>query len=139
MLSEETVTTSMICVRATTAAPTTSSTAPSVTSHRAPLQRRIRVSRRGMDWVVHINGSGRQANTELMHHVVVLMHEVVAVHHVLADLFAERAAGVGAAELDDHPDLFSRADIHDVLRPEFVRERRLSVAAENLEVDEMDV
>src|SRR3954453_17217217 len=70
------------------------------------------------------------ADLELDHHVVVLVHQVVAVHHVLADL---------VLELHDHADLLGLTDVDDVLRAELVGLRGLAVAVEDLEVDQVDV
>src|SRR4051794_37931156 len=111
MLSDDTVTTSMNRVLAITAAQTTSTRAAMVTSHRARSDRRVGDGGVGIDGVVHVDHAGLQADTELVHHVVVLVDEVVTVHHVLPDLLAERAALVGGAELHDHPDLFGSADV----------------------------
>src|SRR3954469_12020695 len=70
------------------------------------------------------------ADLELDHHVVVLVHQVVAVHHVLALL---------VLEAHDHAHLLGLADVDDVLRALLVVLRRLAVAVEDLEVHEVDV
>jgi len=61
---------------------------------------------------------------------VVLVNEIVAVHHVPPEV---------RPELHDQPDRLTLAEVHDVLRPALVRRGRTPVAVEDLEVDEMDV
>jgi hypothetical protein len=68
----------------------------------------------------------------LIRELGVVLHPPVVVVH--ADLVVLVAAG-RVVELHDHGDLRALADVDDVLRPELVRERRLAVAIEDLEVD----
>ena len=77
-----------------------------------------------------IGSSPPSPDLELDHHVVVLVDEVVAVHHVPAAL---------VLEAHDHADLLVLADVDDVLRALLVGSRRPAVAVEDLEVDEVDV
>src|SRR3954452_13458185 len=92
-----------------------------------PSERPTRLQRRGgrRDRVV-----AALADLVLDHHVVVLVDEVVAVDHV--------PPGV-RREPGDHADHLALADVHGVLRTELPRVRRLAVAIEDLEVDEVDV
>src|SRR3954454_22675069 len=89
------------------------------------------------------------ADPELAHHVVVLVDEVVAVHHVAPGALAGPAGpearrllvvallrgGVrGAGELHRDAHRLVLAHVDDVLRPLLPREGSLAVAADDLEV-----
>src|ERR1700712_1917808 len=148
MLPDDTETVSRTCVRTTTAATVTSTAAAAVTFQRTADSRRVGNGRVGRDRIVLVDdtaldhGPGRvrgQPHTELAHHVVVFVHQVVAVDHVLAHLDAERTAGVRGAELHDQPHLFQLARVDVVLRAQLPGERRFTVAAQHLEVDQVDV
>src|ERR1700712_3619357 len=115
MLPDDTETVSRYCVRTTTAATVTSTAAAAVIFQRTAGSRRVGTGRVGHDRIVLVDepaldhGPGRvggQPDTELAHHVVVFVYQVVAVDHVLAHLDAERTAGVLGAELHDQPYLF---------------------------------
>src|SRR4051812_39411029 len=67
------------------------------------------------------------ADLELDHHVVVLVDEVVAVHHVFAAL-----AALAVAEPRDHSYRLALTHVGDVLGPLLVGTRRLPVARQDL-------
>src|SRR4051794_41604589 len=79
----------------------------------------VLVRRRRMDRMVRVVVLLRP-DPELGHHVVVLVHEVVAVDHVPA---------LVRAELHDDAYGLALADVGDVLRTLLVRARRPAVAA----------
>ncbi len=136
MLSDVTVTESMTCVLTTATVTTT------IAAARISFQVTCRIRRATFStWQAGLAGSAQigslssmsrvvEADGELVHHVVVLMHQVVAVHHVLAPV---------RPEPHDQPDRLALPDVGDILGAEFLGERCSTVAAEDPEIDQVDV
>ena len=84
----------------------------------------------GFEGMVGVGVVCVDAHAELGHHVVILVREVVAVDHVPAAV---------VLKLHEQPDRLALTYVDSVFWPAFIAKGCFPVAAEDLEVDQVDV